>query len=99
MSSTSQARGRSALKARNIRIHSRRTSIKLEPAFWEALESAAARERLAVNDLCSMVSDRAQDYGLTAAIRVFLLCYAWSGKLDAALDAVPVGGLPSPRSG
>lgn len=94
MQDPAKPRGRSALRARNVRIHGRRTSVKLEPAFWDALEAAARREGHALNDLCSMINDRAEGYGLTAAIRVFVLAYGWSGRFDSALDAVPVGHLP-----
>jgi len=89
-------RGRSALRARNVRIGVRRTSVKLEPAFWDALETAARREEASVNDLCTMVHEKADGYGLTAAIRVFLLAYGWSGDMAAALASVPVGDLPTP---
>ncbi|MEQ8602719.1 MAG: ribbon-helix-helix domain-containing protein [Marivibrio sp.] len=90
-------RGRSALRARNVRIGARRTSVKLEPAFWDALETAARREETSVNNLCTAVHERADGYGLTAAIRVFLLAYGWSGDMAAALGAVPIGGLPTTR--
>jgi predicted DNA-binding ribbon-helix-helix protein len=95
MQNPAKQRGRSALRARNVRIHHRRTSVKLEPAFWDALEAVAVREGTSVNDLCSRIHDKAAGYGLTAAIRVFVLAYGWSRRYDAAIGAVPVGNLPA----
>lgn len=94
MTGTEKPRGRSALRARNVRINNRRTSVKLEPAFWDALETVARREGTTVNDLCTLVHEKADGYGLTAAIRVFLLAYGWSGAIGPALAVVPVGDLP-----
>jgi predicted DNA-binding ribbon-helix-helix protein len=94
MTGAGKPRGRSALRARNVRIHSRRTSVKLEPAFWDALEAVAVREGRTMNDLCSLISDKADGYGLTAAIRVFVLAYGWGDSLQAAMTCVPVGALP-----
>ncbi|WP_281413182.1 ribbon-helix-helix domain-containing protein [Marivibrio halodurans] len=88
-------RGRTALRARNVRVHGRRTSMKLEPAFWDALEAAAMREGRSINEICSMIDDRAAGYGLTAAIRVFVLAYGWCRRLDDAIATVPVGSLPT----
>jgi predicted DNA-binding ribbon-helix-helix protein len=95
MTGPEKPRGRSALQARNVRINNRRTSVKLEPAFWDALETVARREKTSVNDLCTRVHEKADGYGLTAAIRVFLLAYGWSGAMGPALSVVPVGDLPS----
>lgn len=90
---------RSALHARNVRVGGRRTSVKLEPAFWDALEAAAAREGLTVNALCGRINAGSAEYGLTAAIRVFLLAYGWSGRFDAALATGPADPLPRPAAG
>lgn len=88
---------RSALVCRNVWIGSRRTSVRLEPAFWDLLERAAAREEMSIHDVCTRVSDRAAGYGLTGAIRVFLVCYAWTARMVESLDSVPAGRLPQAR--
>jgi len=85
---------RPALRTRNVRIGGRRTSVRLEPAFWQALETAAKQERIGIHDLCTKIDERSRDLGLTAAIRVFLLAYIWSGTLETALETVPGGNLP-----
>jgi predicted DNA-binding ribbon-helix-helix protein len=65
----------STLISRNVSIHGRRTSLRLEPAMWDALGEIARRERMTVHQLCTEVDDRRQESSLTAAIRVFALSY------------------------
>ena len=66
----------SNLVSRNIIVDGRRTSIRLEPAMWLALNKIAEREKLTIHQLGTRI-DRLRDAtcGLTAAIRVFLLAY------------------------
>lgn len=90
---------RSALVTRNIWIGEHRTSVKLEPAFWDLLNEISGREKISANEICSMIADRAGDFGLTGAIRVFLITYAWTAGLEVALEAVPNGPLPQPAGG
>lgn len=67
---------KSTLISRNITISGRRTSVRLEPEMWNALREIASLEACAINDLCSLVSQRKrQGTSLTAAIRVFLMLY------------------------
>jgi predicted DNA-binding ribbon-helix-helix protein len=65
----------STLVSRNVSIAGRRTSLRLEPAMWDALGEIARRERMTVHQLCSEVDRRRQESSLTAAIRVFALSY------------------------
>jgi len=60
---------------RNITVGSLRTSVRLEPQFWEALSDIAAREQLTVDRLCTIVDANAGELGRTAAIRVFIASY------------------------
>ena len=72
----SQGRGRSStLVNRNVTIQDRRTSLRLEPAMWDALHEIAQRESTSVHDLCTRVELARQESTLTAAIRVFILGY------------------------
>lgn len=86
--------GQTALVSRNIRLGDRRTSIKLEPAFWDALHRVARKEGVTVHEICEAVARRTNGYSLTGAVRVFLLSYYSVGAMDPALASVPVGGLP-----
>jgi predicted DNA-binding ribbon-helix-helix protein len=70
------SRGRSStLVNRNVTIRGRRTSLRLEPAMWDALHEVAQREGASVHEICSRVEFNRQESTLTAAIRVFILAY------------------------
>ena len=65
-----------SLRGRNIKIHNRRTSIRLEPEMWEALYEIADIESCSIHDLCTAVHDCKKDNTrFTAAVRVFLMAY------------------------
>ena len=54
----------------------RRTSVRLEPEMWNALNEIATIENCSVHDICSLVCLRKKEKtSLTAAIRVFLMLY------------------------
>ncbi len=65
----------STLVNRNITIGGRRTSLRLEPALWDALEEIGQRENLTRNQLCGMIDECRHASSLTAAVRVFILTY------------------------
>lgn len=65
-----------ALVSKNVRIHHRRTSVRLEPEMWHALREVAEMEKCSIHDLCSAVYDqKEQGASFTAALRVFLMEY------------------------
>jgi len=65
-----------ASPCRNIRIHGRRTSIRLDDHMWDALNEITQLEGCTVHDICAMVHDKKEkSVGFTAALRVFLLHY------------------------
>ncbi|MEO1329580.1 MAG: ribbon-helix-helix domain-containing protein [Pseudomonadota bacterium] len=67
---------RSSLVTRNVRIHDRRTSVRLEPQLWRALETIAEIERVDINEICSRVEEtRGPDGGFTSALRVYIVEY------------------------
>jgi len=75
--------GQSSLVSRNITIFGRRTSIRLEPEMWTALNDIAERENCSVHDICSLVYVRKSSLtSLTAAIRVFLMLYYKAATSD-----------------
>lgn len=76
------------LKSQNIMVGGHRTSMRLEPSMWDALEDIARREGMTINKLCTSVKERidqqAQMRGipaekaevtLTSAVRVFIAAY------------------------
>ncbi len=62
---------------RSIAIAGHKTSISLEPVFWEALRAAAAREDVPISALVARIdAERIQAEtppGLASAIRVWLV--------------------------
>jgi predicted DNA-binding ribbon-helix-helix protein len=67
--------GESTLVNRNVFIHSKRTSLRLEPAMWDALAEISKREGKSLHEVCSSVASRRRSSSLTAAIRVFIMTY------------------------
>lgn len=64
------------LQSKNIRIHKRRTSIRLEAEMWRALSEIAAIEDCSIHDLCGAVYDlKDPAASFTAALRVFMMEY------------------------
>jgi predicted DNA-binding ribbon-helix-helix protein len=63
---------------RSVEIAGHKTSISLEPVFWDMLKAAAAREHLPVNALVARIDAErlkaASPPGLASAIRVWLAC-------------------------
>jgi predicted DNA-binding ribbon-helix-helix protein len=79
-----------ALQQKNIRIHEHRTSIRLEPAMWNALNEIAALEGRSVHDLCSSVHDlKERGASFTASLRVFMMEYYRSAMMTYR-QATPV---------
>ncbi|MBP2230244.1 putative DNA-binding ribbon-helix-helix protein [Azospirillum agricola] len=76
------------LKSQNIMIGGHRTSMRLEPSMWDALEDIGRREGLTVNRLCTSIKERIEEQArrrgvppdeaevtLTSAVRVFIAAY------------------------
>ena len=67
-------------KKYSVRIDGHRTSISLEPVFWEALEAEATRLALPVNALVARIDVERMEAddppNLTSAIRQWL----WRGR-------------------
>lgn len=69
-------------------IGGHRTSMRLEPSMWDALEDIGRREGMTVNRLCTQIKERIEeqarrkgikpedaDVTLTSAVRVFIASY------------------------
>jgi predicted DNA-binding ribbon-helix-helix protein len=65
----------SRLVSRNIRINGHRTSIRLEPELWAALEKVCLFENKPLNDICSHIAARCHASSFTSAVRVYILTY------------------------
>lgn len=62
-------------RPRNVKVFGRRTSMRLEPAFWEALEEIARRETTDIDALFDKVAKVPHRGNLTSAIRLYALAY------------------------
>jgi predicted DNA-binding ribbon-helix-helix protein len=62
---------------RSFTIKGHKTSISLEPPFWDALKDAAGDLRVPLAQLVAMIDDNRsnEDSGLSTAVRVWLLDY------------------------
>ena len=58
----------------SLTLRGHRTSVSLEPEFWQSFRELAARDGKSVNELAAEI-DRARglDRGLASAIRVWVL--------------------------
>ncbi len=65
----------SLLVSKNVNVGRRRTSLRLEQEFWEALADICARESLTIHQLCTLVDQRRHGSSRTSAIRAFVITY------------------------
>lgn len=65
----------SALKSRNVRVGQRRTSVRLEPELWAALDRIAIAQGRTIHHICTELAadPMAMHGGLTSALRVFIV--------------------------
>lgn len=66
---------RTTLISKNITVLGKRTSVRLEPAMWEALQEIAEKENSSLNDICTYVHHNRLESSLTSALRVYILTY------------------------
>lgn len=61
---------------RSVAIAGHRTSISLEPPFWDALKEIACAENVSVNELVRRIDERRDGGGnLSGAVRVYVLAH------------------------
>ena len=88
---------KAAMIARNVTVAGRRTSLRMEPEMWDALQEAATREGLSLHDFCTGVAKKRGAYSMTAAIRVHLLSYFRDAATEAGHKTAGHGRLKSKR--
>ena len=68
---------------RSVEIAGHKTSISLEPLFWDMLREAAAREEVPLNTLVARIDEERiaspNPCGLAGAVRLWLVASARSG--------------------
>ena len=89
----------SRLVNRNVTALRGRTSMRLEPELWEALEDICRRERQTLGDMVKRVEQRGHPGGRTSAIRVFVLGYFRDAVSEdghrVAGHGTPAAGMPA----
>lgn len=84
------------LLTRNVRLGSKRTSMRLEPVMWEALEEIARRERIAPDQVVGEVREaRPARTSLTAAVRAYIVDYFRVAATEEGHCRAGHGGGPS----
>jgi predicted DNA-binding ribbon-helix-helix protein len=63
----------SSLAIHNIVVGGHRTSVRLEPVMWEALQDIAQQQRATIHDLVTHIDRQRIESSLTAAIRVYIV--------------------------
>lgn len=61
--------------ARNVTVGGNRTSLRMEPAMWDAVTEVVEREGTTIHAFCTKVARGRGAASMTAAIRVFALNY------------------------
>lgn len=68
---------------RNITAHRGRTSMRLEPDLWDALDEICGREGVSLGELIRRIEQRGHPGGRTSAVRVHVLRYFREAASDA----------------
>ena len=82
------------LVTRNINTGTARTSMRLEPEFWEALRALCKREGLTYGDLANRAITDSPDKSRSSAVRCYLIRYFQEagtdeGHVDAGHGLMP----------
>jgi predicted DNA-binding ribbon-helix-helix protein len=83
----------SRLINRNVVAGRGRTSMRLEPELWDALNEICRRERQDINKLVRQIEAIGHEGGRTSAVRVYVLNYFRSAASEAGHGAVNHGSL------
>ncbi len=74
-----------SLISRNVVVAGQRTSFRLEPEMWSALDLICQQEQTDVHSLCTWISTYKPRSNRTSAIRAFIVSY-----LRAQIDGVQI---------
>ena len=75
----------------SVRLAKHRTSISIEPIFWDLLKEVAAAKNLSRQQLIEVIDQQRLQTGgavanLSSALRVYILLYYVNGRADFAQD-------------
>jgi predicted DNA-binding ribbon-helix-helix protein len=81
----------SRLVTRNVLGNHGRTSIRLEPELWAALDEMCRRERTTIRDMVRRLAAAAPAGGRTSAVRVRLISYFRAAATEEGHQAMGHG--------
>ncbi len=81
----------SQLVNRNVTANRGRTSMRLEPELWDALDEICSRERISLGEVVRRIELRGHQGGRTSAVRVHVLDYFRRAASDAGHRAAGHG--------
>ena len=81
----------SCLVNRNVTALRGRTSMRLEPELWDALEEICHRETLSLAEVVKQIERLGHPGGRTSAVRVHVLAYFRRAATDAGHRSVGHG--------
>jgi len=90
---TQAAHSQTSLVSRNVKIGEHRTSVRLEPLFWDTLFAIARSERRTTHQICTEVAADGHSGGFTSGLRIFILKYVLA-RSNAVQPPLPH---PTPR--
>lgn len=90
---SAEDRRNSTLVSGNVTVAGRRTSMRLEPAMWDALKEVCAREGKSMHALVTEIGRGRAQSTLTAAIRVYLLDYFKAAATEDGHRTAGHGGI------
>lgn len=86
----------SRLVNRNITAHRGRTSMRLEPELWDALEEICHRESMSLAEVVQRIEAYRYPGGRTSAVRVHVLGYFRDAATEAGHRAAGHGEFEIP---
>lgn len=71
------------LVTKNVTVGNLRTSLRLEPEIWQAIDELCAREGVTVHQLCTLIDDYRSGNSRTSAVRAFTITYFRMAAADS----------------
>jgi predicted DNA-binding ribbon-helix-helix protein len=87
--------GTSRLVSRNVGSAAGRTSMRLEPEVWDALEEMCARENTSLREIVQRIDGAEDSGGRTSAVRVHVLGYFRAAATELGHRAAGHGSAPA----
>jgi predicted DNA-binding ribbon-helix-helix protein len=89
----------SRLVNRNVTANRGRTSMRLEPELWDALQEICDRERVSIGEIVRRIEKHGHPGGRTSAVRVHVLGYFRSAATEAGHRLADHGDAPIETGG